>query len=548
MISTIDAPQSLTSLSQPPQERCRRLLTKGRPGANGANVILLICAIVLPAIAVSLGAHHLKYGIAFVLGIALVFVVLSWPVLGGWMLIGLVPTLSGLEPGVLVPNVRISEALIGVIGVTVLLATRRLAAVRWGMLEWLLLAYGVVWAFLGVYDDITLKQHLTLSEWGTVFGQLQFFLLYRTVRVTLRTRRERMIGLGVLFGVAVPMTLLAILQEVNVGGLRNILWSITGGTSTLQTSGIIRATSLFGNWASLAGFLLPLLLLLVALALGNQLKEHKRAALALAALLVIGMLLTAEISVIGCMVLGVFYLGSKYGRFMKMMGWIGIAAAIAICVVGPVLATRFDQQFGAVAGSNRSSLQPQTVEFRENVWTQQYLPAIARRPAAGYGVVLPSTIQWQYPESQYIAVLIEGGYPLLLMYVLLLWGMIDQARRAARSRDPVEQALGRSLIVCSVSLFALGIIWPFLSNGGFPQVVWCLFALAVPAKSRFPFSDPSPLLPAIERRRQPALSPKQGAATRPAAAPKPAATPGPAISPGPAIAPGPAISPGPANS
>jgi hypothetical protein len=460
------------------------------------DLVLLLCAVVLPLVAVTLGAHNVEYGIGFVLGVGLVCAVLAWPTLGGWLLIGLVPTLSGLEPGILIPNVRLSEALVGVIGLTVLIGTRRLAAVRWGMLEWLLLAYGILWAGLGLYDDISLGQHLSLSSWGTLIGQLQFFLLYRTVRVTLRTRQERKVGLVILLAAAVPMTILAILQEIGVGGVRTWLFTITGGTSALQTGSIIRATSLFGNWASLAGFLFPLLMVLVALALGGRLKKHALIAVLLAALLVIGILLTAELSILFCVILGVFWLGLKYGRFLKMMRWAAIAVVIALCVVGPVLGQRFNQQFGATAGSSRSSIQPQTVNFREQVWTQQYLPAIAKRPAVGYGVELPSTIQWQYPESQYIGVLIEGGYTLLVMFLLLMWGMFDQARRVSRSPDPFEQALGRSLVVCVFSILLLGIIWPFLSNGGFPQVLWCLFALAVPVQSRIHPVAKTPLVPA----------------------------------------------------
>jgi len=501
MTSTIDAGYSLTSLGQSARERCRRLGPGGWGARRGVNLKLLFCAVVLPVAAVALSAYKLQYGIAFIAGVALVSVVLSWPVLGGYLLIGLVPTLSGLEPGAPVPNVRISEALIGIVGLTVIVATRRLAALRWGLLEWLLLAYGLLWAVFGAYDAVVLDQHLSLSQWGTVIGQLQFFLLYRAVRVTLRTRQQRRTGLIVLFVSAIPMTVLAVLQEMNVGGLRTTLWTITGSETTLQTGTIIRATGLFANWASLAGFLFPLLMVLTALALGGELKQRRNAAIALAALLLVGILLTAELSVVLCLVLGVFVLGSGYRRFLRILAWIGLAAAISVVVVGPVLGQRLTEQFGVQAGSSKG-YQPQTVEFREQIWSQQYLPAIAERPLAGYGVQLPATISWPYPESQYIAFMIEGGYPMLIMYLVLLWGMFDRARRASRSLDPFEQALGRSLSVCTLSLLLLGVIWPFLSNGGFPQVIWCLFALAEPAQSRLQATVPS--LAPTRGERQPA--------------------------------------------
>jgi hypothetical protein len=449
-------------------------------------------AVLFPLVAVGLGAHNLKYGLFFVLCVGLVCLVLSRPAIGGWILVGLVPITSGLAPGFPVKNVRVSEALIGLIGLTVLAGTRRRAALRWGLLEWLLLAWGLLWALLAAYNAAVLHQHLTLSQWGTVVGQLQFFLLYRGVRITLREQRDRIVGLVILFAGVIPMTILAIAQELNVGSIRTTLSTITGNVSPLQTHGIIRATGVFGNWAALAGYLMPLFLLLVALTLGGQLRRHRKATLCIAGLMMIGLLLPAEISIIVCTVPGIVYIGARYGRFIKTVRWIAIAAAVCVVVVGPVLISRYDQQFTSVAGSSNSAIQPQTVQFREQVWTQQYLPAIAQRPLTGWGVELPSTIQWPYPESQYIAILIDGGYALLIMYLILLWGMFDRARHAARSPDPMEQALGRALLVCVVSLLLIGAIWPFFSNGGMPQVLWCLFALAEPAVRRLPGLRPGP--------------------------------------------------------
>ncbi len=484
MTSTTEAGYSLTSISLPAQVRCSGLSHKSWRGSSGTNAGLLTAAITLSLVAGFLGVHNIKYGIGFVLCLGLISAILSWPVVGGLVLIAAVPPLSGLAPGIITPNVRLSEALIGVVGLTVLLGTRRVAAVKWGVLEWLLLAYGLLWAVLAAYDSVALGQKLSLATWGSVIGQLQFFLLYRTVRVTLRTKKQRRTGLVTLVIVTLPIALIAILQEVGVAGLRTSLPNITGNTSPIGTSGIIRSTSLFGNWAALAGYFLPILLVLIALALAGQLQRHKRLSLCLGAAMVIGILLTAELSVIICLILGIFVLAVQYGRFRKMMLWFGIAAAVSLVVVGPVLGNRLNNQFGAVAGSSKSSLEPQTVSFRQEIWTKQYLPAVAARPLDGYGLQLPSTIVWPYPESQYIALLIEGGYPLLIMYLILLWGAFDRARKASRARDPVEQAIGRSLIVTVVSLLFLGITWPFVSNGGLPQVLWCLFALCGTVGSR----------------------------------------------------------------
>ena len=442
-------------------------------------------AVLLPLIAVGLGVHNIKYSIGFVVLVGLVCMVLARPVFGGFLLVALVPAISGLAPGVLTPNIRASEVLIGVVGVTILVATRPVAAVRWGLLEWVLLAYGLLWALLGAYNAAALGQHLGFSNFGTLIGQLQFFLLYRAVRVTLRTPRQRLTAVIVMMVATVPLAVLAAFQEVNVGGLRPSLVSVTGNASPLQQSGIIRATSLFGNWAALAGYLFPILLVLVALGLSGRIRRYRRTALAVGMAMVIGLLLTAELSVLICLVLGLLVIGVQYGQSRRLLTWFAIATAVSLIVVGPVIAQRLNAQFGQVGGSSTSSIEPQTVTFRQAIWTQQYLPAIAERPLTGYGTQLPPTIRWPYPESQYIALLIEGGYPLLIMYLCLVVAMLVKANHAARSPDTLECAIGRSLLISVVSLFFLGITWPFLSNGGMPQVLWCLFALATPAQAAY---------------------------------------------------------------
>jgi hypothetical protein len=134
---------------------------------------------------------------------------------------------------------------------------------------------------------------------------------------------------------------------------------------------------------------------------------------------------------------------------------------------------------------------PQTLDFRWNVWSTQYIPAIEARPLSGYGAALPSSIHWPYPESQYVTYLMEGGFPLLVLFAGLAWAMAKRSREAARSKDPFDQALGRAAFLAVVSMLAMNLIWPFLSNGGLPQVLWCLLALAVPRAQGHPTFSPT---------------------------------------------------------
>ncbi len=467
-----------------------RRLRVGAPG-NGwftdrpRPLLLALAAVAAAFIVGYLAVHKLDLGIAAVAGLALVAAVLVRPVIGGLVLVGLVPILSGMQPGVPVSHVRISELLIGVVGVTILVSARRADAVPWAALDSLLLAYGLGWAAFGILDAVTLGQHLTITDWGTVFGQLQFFLIYRGVRTALRTAAERKVALGVALVATIPVALLAALQVFHVGAVERFINRITGGVAGAVLSGSIsRATGPFDNWAVLAGYLLPLLLILFALTLAGQTARYRRATWAVGLIALVGFLLAEELSAIVVLIVGTVVLAHQYGFGRRALKFLGIAIIIGGIVAAPYLATRINREFSSTAGSSRPAGVPQTLNFRWRVWSTQYIPAIEARPLTGYGEQLPASIQWQYPESQYIAYLMEGGLPLVALFGALAWAMLRGTRQAARSEDPFERALGRSLTVMIVALLIVNLIWPFMSNAGLPQVLWCLLAIAVPRPAR----------------------------------------------------------------
>lgn len=425
--------------------------------------------------------------LAALVGVGLVVAVLLRPVIGGLVLVGTVPILSGLAPGVPVAHVRASEVLVGVVGATVLISARRSDSVPWTSLDWLLLAYGLGWAFFGAVDAVTLHQSLSITDWGTNVGQLQFFLIYRGVRTSLRTTAERKVALCVLLAASVPVALLAVLQQLHVGPIVGFLNKVTGGlagAATTTAGSATRATGPFDNWAALAGYLLPLIFVLVALTMSGQIARHRRAAWVIGVCALTGLLLTAEISAMIFLCVGVAVLARQYGHGRRALRYAGTAFVIGGLIAAPFLATRFNQEFSSSAGSTRHAGVPQTIDFRWSVWTTQYIPAIEARPLSGYGADLPASIHWPYPESQYVTYLMEGGFPLLLVFAGLAWAMAKRSREAARSEDPFEQALGRAAVMAVFAMLAMNLIWPFLSNGGMPQVLWCLLAIAVPRAHR----------------------------------------------------------------
>jgi len=453
---------------------------------------LVVAGILVATASGALCAASPKYAIALVGVVALVVLVLSRPFYGGLILAGLVPIISGLAPGVPVSSVRVSEAMIGVIGLTLMIGVRRRDAVPWGLLDWMVLAYGVAWFAFGAVGSVLLDQHLTLSDWGTILGQLQFFLVYRGVRIAVRSPKERRIVLGVILVASAPVALLAVLQEAHFPGVGSLLYTLTGSSEAtraaagtvapLSITNVHRATGPFPNWTSLSGYLFPLLLIFCAVALAGQIGARRRWFVGLAALAVGGLLASEEQSAILGLLVGVCVLGSMNGQLRKVLRWLLLFIVVAGVVFGTTLAKRVDQEFAPGATSSQHSFVPQTLDFRWQVWTTQYIPAIEQRPLTGYGNVIPLTIQWQFTESQYVTLLMEGGVPLLAVFAVMTWAMVRRARACARSPDPLDRALGQALAVGIVALAVMDIVWPYMTNGGLPQVLWALLAVAEPAQ------------------------------------------------------------------
>jgi hypothetical protein len=238
--------------------------------------------------------------------------------------------------------------------------------------------------------------------------------------------------------------------------------------------------------------MLPLVFVAIGLGLSGAVATHKRFQLGLALLLTLALFVTAEFSIILCLVVGVCVLGVKYGRGRAVLRWLGIGTIVVLVGAGGLLGQRLDAQLSSTAGTSRHAGVPQTLNTRWSIWTEQYIPASEKKPLTGYGVQLPNSVRWPFPESQYISFLIEGGVPLLATFGFLAWAMFSEARRAGRSQDPVDRALGRGLALAVVALVVVNFVWPFLSNGGMPQLLWCLFAMLPGVLDR---SQPATALP-----------------------------------------------------
>jgi hypothetical protein len=410
-------------------------------------------------------------------------VVLTRPATAVLIVTALVPVTSGVQRGYPVPGLRVSEVLLVVFLGSVLVTGWSGWRPRWSALEWGTLGYTlatVVFATAGAASN-----ELTVGP-GTLFALLlpvQFLLLSRVLSVTLTTYELRRSALRLILMASVPVSVIALLQYFDIGSVSGIIIELTGAENfqRAQELGFApRATGPFDHWHVLAGYLLPVVLLGVALLLDRTQQIMSTAGLAACVgASVIAMTITFTFTAAFGLLVGVALIAARAGRLVGLFKIGAVAAVVLVGLLGRSIGERISEQFEPRAGRNRSSFVPETVDYRLEVWQDQYLPAVADSPVLGYGPELPESITWVYTESMYLSLQLLGGLPLVLAFAALVWTFLASMAPSQRSPDPSLQAPARAVIAVTIVLIPMHAIFPYFSSPGLPHLVWLLAGVAL---------------------------------------------------------------------
>jgi O-antigen ligase len=146
-----------------------------------------------------------------------------------------------------------------------------------------------------------------------------------------------------------------------------------------------------------------------------------------------------------------------------------------------LLVTRYDEQFGTPASSAGGGLVPQTLAYRYEVWTTQYIPAVTASNAwiYGFGPDLPPQVFWKYTESLYLTLILRGGLPLLAVYAALVLAALVATRRVARRSQDERRTMAQVLFVALALLVPLQTIQAYFVQTGMSHLLWILLALVL---------------------------------------------------------------------
>jgi len=396
-------------------------------------------------------------GLGVVSAIALGLAVLWRPALGGLAVVALVPVTSGLRRGLPIPGVRLSEALILAVAAVVLVPAGRRQTVPWLALDWLTLAFVGGSVTLGLLGLVRNRQPFTAESVGSLVGPLQFVLLYRTVRTALATPRRRRQALRLALSSSVAVSLISVLQQLDVGPARRLVGSLTGSQvfASWGYRNFPRATGPFPHWLPLAGYLLVILLLASCLLLDPEGRLVLRPSLLAAVLATAAAAMVLSLTLAGFfgVVAGALLLGRWAGRFRFVLTCLVGSAVLATLLFWPFVAKRFEFQFGG--GGGRNPLVAESIAYRVDIWTHDYLPALSGWWLAGYGPLPPAEIHWKATESQYVTLVLRGGLPLLALYGALLWGLVVHARGVLHHPEVEQRVLARVVVATVMVLLPM---------------------------------------------------------------------------------------------
>ena len=152
------------------------------------------------------------------------------PLLGLLVLAGVVPVISGLQRGLPVPGLRLSEVVATGVAVVVLLRLDAGTSPPWRAFDWAAVAYAVGNVLTGSLDLLSRGEAFSATALGTLFGPFQFLLLYRAALSVLHNEDRRALTLRVVLVASLGVSALALLQRLGVAGVGGLMTALTRST------------------------------------------------------------------------------------------------------------------------------------------------------------------------------------------------------------------------------------------------------------------------------------------------------------------------------
>ena len=397
------------------------------------------------------------------------------------VVLALVAALSGTRRGLLVPGLRISEVLaIGLILYLIFHGRSRLVRgpVAMGLVCYALVT--VVVSALHMMTDASLGNATIVTS---ALGPLALLTMYAAAAMARASSDLLKPFVKYLMVCAAGMGVLGVLQTLSVGYVLKATSYLTGSQRILEPLNwkVSRSIGLFNSWHAYASFMAITLIVAIAVtASGVLVFRSMRGQLAIMLIILIGLLSSVTFAMIGAVGIVGGYILLRRGRVMLVV-LASVTAAIAVgwSPLSPYFSERVTEQ---EAGGGDSIL-PQTVAFRIEVWTRDYLPLFYDNVVYGHGPIRATDAVFGYVESMYVYLLVTGGVVLLAAFAFFFGTILWQLSPSGSDSDPDSKLYaavrwGGRLFAVAL-LFAM-LIHPYMRDAGAAQTLVIISALASP--------------------------------------------------------------------
>lgn len=434
-------------------------------------------ALAAPLLVFVVADIHPALAPALLLALAYAWWVARHPDLAALVCFAVVPVTAGIRRGLPLPAVKFSEALIVGTAVVIFALARRRRP--WTSLDTAALCYVAATLLLSAVNVLLRADGLTWDSLRNALAPVLFYLLFRSTRIATLSDQQRTRALWLLMAPAVLVVLVAVAQSLDIGGVRSLVIQITDGGvfdrwSYQNTEVARRATGLFEIWHSLAGYLIPMLLLCVALLNDPRTPRAWRPwAIGMLVTVVVGVIASQTLNTLAVAVFASVLVGAIYGKVGRTAVVLALVGLVAFLALGNVLASRIEQQFDSGSGTTLG----RNIDDRLDIWRDDYAEPLARYWLTGYGPALPPNVEWESTESMYITFMLRGGIGLLVSYLALISVAAVHGWRCRHSRVLVDRVVGVTVVAVAVGSVIMHLVFPYFTSSGYAQVVWLLFAL-----------------------------------------------------------------------
>lgn len=423
-----------------------------------------------------------RVAVVLVAGIIVVGLVATFPPLAAYGLLALTPLVAGMERGAILPVLRPSEAVAGVVIAGLVLrglyevAQGAPLRIRSTAVDRAIVAFALAGSVIPLLWMQARGKPMTGDDVLYAVQPWKYVTVYFIVRASVRREAEVRRCLAISLGAACIVGTLAILQSLSVLGVPELLTRLYAPGGEVADFDIARGSSTLASSLAVADVMIYSVAIGAAWAVHSE--RARRPLIAVVVLCLIGTVASGQYSGFLSIPIAIVALGLITGRLWQFLVWSFYAVPLAAAAMWPVISTRLSG-FESNAGLPRSWVgrwDNLNIFFWPELGNFNWVLGV--RPSAR--VAAPeSWREWVWIESGHTWLLWSGGVPFLLAFFALVWFAVRATARVARSRTDRIGAAAAAAFTALWVMFVLMILDPHITLRGSADLLFALLALAL---------------------------------------------------------------------